>query len=489
MEKINTIVKSNIPPRDTNAVWLNTEDGSINVFDPQEGWKATAGGAGGMQEIKYEDLVSLRDAGKLVPGQQYRITDYVTKTGAVNSYVVSDEHPFDLIVTADSASTINENAKAINPTPESIVSIKYVETKYTNGMFIGLNVYQRMPEWDSTDHHGEKVYAWANVGSTIQDANWILDEHIEPIGAMYTPKEDYEAGERFLFEDVVSTGSLDIPTPADYFSSCNLHAWQIKYCLDNDTNRFDWALTARREVTKAIIEVAWGEYDSRGSRLAGYYFWYIKKDHGTWYIVHSDWAGINPDTSSAKLSNLTEEEWNVETSGLDTFSGLSDLQILMSIQKMVTYPSHERNCPLSYQSVAGEMEVIDYPSGKGVIYYMQDEYGNEAHFDFKNIKIDSGYVQEEFEPTEEYYHLFTDGTESGDTSLNGASHINRIIDGSQSSILKPSTLSDVWETIYNSENYALIGYNATAQAQIKDLSEALSALTDRVVALEQAANP
>lgn len=26
-----------------------------------------------------------------------------------------------------------------------------------------------------------------------------------------------------------------------YFADCNLEAWQLKYCLDNDTTRFDWA--------------------------------------------------------------------------------------------------------------------------------------------------------------------------------------------------------------------------------------------------------
>ena len=27
----------------------------------------------------------------------------------------------------------------------------------------------------------------------------------------------------------------------DYFKDCNLSAWKIWYCLDNDTDRFDWA--------------------------------------------------------------------------------------------------------------------------------------------------------------------------------------------------------------------------------------------------------
>jgi len=26
-----------------------------------------------------------------------------------------------------------------------------------------------------------------------------------------------------------------------YFSLCNLESWELKYCLDNDTDRFEWA--------------------------------------------------------------------------------------------------------------------------------------------------------------------------------------------------------------------------------------------------------
>ena len=62
-------------------------------------------------QIKYTDLKSLRDAGKLVPGQQYRITDYTCTTTQANTK--SAGHQFDIIVTADDESTLNEEARAI----------------------------------------------------------------------------------------------------------------------------------------------------------------------------------------------------------------------------------------------------------------------------------------------------------------------------------------------------------------------------------------
>ena len=61
-------------------------------------------------QITYADLKSLRDAGKLVPGTQYRITDYTCTTTQANTK--SAGHQFDIIVTADDESTLNEEARA-----------------------------------------------------------------------------------------------------------------------------------------------------------------------------------------------------------------------------------------------------------------------------------------------------------------------------------------------------------------------------------------
>ena len=61
--------------------------------------------------ITYTELKTLRDGGQLVPGQQYRITDYTCTTTAGGT--TSAGHQFDIIVTADDESTLNEVARAI----------------------------------------------------------------------------------------------------------------------------------------------------------------------------------------------------------------------------------------------------------------------------------------------------------------------------------------------------------------------------------------
>ena len=61
--------------------------------------------------ISYADLKALRDTAQLVPGQQYRITDYTCTTTQENTRAVG--HVFDVIVTADDESTLNEVARAV----------------------------------------------------------------------------------------------------------------------------------------------------------------------------------------------------------------------------------------------------------------------------------------------------------------------------------------------------------------------------------------
>lgn len=63
-----------------------------------------------LQKVTYDELKDLRYNGNLIPGQQYRIIDYVTTTTQENTQ--SAGHQFDIIVTADDEKTLNENARA-----------------------------------------------------------------------------------------------------------------------------------------------------------------------------------------------------------------------------------------------------------------------------------------------------------------------------------------------------------------------------------------
>ena len=77
------------------------------------------GGADLMINTTHADLLALVNNSGLVAGQQYRITDYVTTVsesvyaGDSSPFARSNNHAFDIIVTADSTNKLNENARAI----------------------------------------------------------------------------------------------------------------------------------------------------------------------------------------------------------------------------------------------------------------------------------------------------------------------------------------------------------------------------------------
>ena len=138
---IEKIVKSAYPPKRTEILWLDAKDNSLKSFT-SNGWVKITDYTN-TQKVTYSQLKDLRDKEKLIPGYYYRITDYQCTT--IQGNTKSAGHPFDIIVRADSVSTLNEEA-----------------------------------------------YAILHEGDT-------------------------------------------------YFASCNLSAWKIWYCLDNDTTRFAWA--------------------------------------------------------------------------------------------------------------------------------------------------------------------------------------------------------------------------------------------------------
>ena len=65
----------------------------------------------------YSELATLKSGNNLVPGQLYRITDYVTTTNGkcnnVSNDVRSMEHPFDIVLRAISSNKFSENARAL----------------------------------------------------------------------------------------------------------------------------------------------------------------------------------------------------------------------------------------------------------------------------------------------------------------------------------------------------------------------------------------
>lgn len=193
---------------------------------------AEGGGSGGENiiNITWQELKDLRDNGELVAGQQYRIIDYSASTTQVDTSVAG--HDFDIIVTANSNKNLSESAKAI--AKENIRDIIKVFSTEDDWSYL----YMRKEEKDD-----ENGYAWVYV---INSENVEISENknfvnIDDSDIIYTSVLSPKIG------DIVVMGGMDVEiveiesVDTNYFAFSNISSWELKYCLDNDIERFNWA--------------------------------------------------------------------------------------------------------------------------------------------------------------------------------------------------------------------------------------------------------
>lgn len=101
-----------VPSGSTIVEFVNREEFdqlASKVEDLEE--QIGSGSADMLVPITYAELKALRDAGELIPGMMYRITDFVTITTQPNTQ--SAGHQFDIVVTALDERTLSEEAMAM----------------------------------------------------------------------------------------------------------------------------------------------------------------------------------------------------------------------------------------------------------------------------------------------------------------------------------------------------------------------------------------
>lgn len=135
----------------------------------------------------------------------------------------------------------------------------------------------------------------------------------------------------------------------EYFAQCNLSAWKLWYSLDNDITRFAWAFP---KVIKVDCEMDATSY---------LYVRYPKCDTPTQYA----WAYIS---GSEGRDAYDKFEWSIEDTDL-IYTTTEEVTLGMALVMELT-----------------DVTVADINDcGKGVIYRMIDEFGNDCPYDFKNI--------------------------------------------------------------------------------------------------------
>lgn len=122
--------------------------------------------------ITWTDLYILRSQGKLIPGHQYRIMDYVTTTDQEDN-IRSAGNPFDIIVTADSTNVLNETARAVrNPNDDGYFDharleaweIKYCfDNDYTRFAWADMSDGKGVIYWMKDEYGNECPYDFKNI--------------------------------------------------------------------------------------------------------------------------------------------------------------------------------------------------------------------------------------------------------------------------------------------------------------------------------------
>lgn len=485
-------------------------------------------------EVTYDELVSLRDNSELIPGMQYRITDYVTTSAQINTK--SALHKFDVIVTADSEDVLNENARAcvstddpsyfykkyqkvksanwispmpsigdiqilytltsdeesdygsvhesaqiitelttredqygvlvpamLNPDPDeegnecyytycgtysmlsyqnSLVSVQYVindqdETVYKGddwkpedifveiGYTTGDNSAPVMYKTDYNDpdlieegpDHGDPfVYVGDFVLDGVTYNRWKKYEGVDYYPFDKNPVYVSETGYEILTQVIVEnnqfiitqeelnaaieeittvydkwqeyylegSGSGEGPSPCWHLTNHlvdaeidtiieykNLASWELKYCLDNDTNRFAWALDGQA-ITNLDSRYSNGNILTRHPNYDGDHTYDGVTYHYAWGTSEDEGDGDDEAFFYSQNETISDNE-TVYRPG----TGISQAEVI---------------------------------SGKGVIYYMKDEWNNEAPYDFKNI-IYSNENHLDFTFSNDTFNIFLDDSD------------------------------------------------------------------------------
>ena len=264
----------------------------------------------------YSELKTLRDNSQLIPGMQYRITDYITTTTQKGTQSANNQ--FDIIVTADSENALNENARAIQSKNneseyfgklENDFFIKWdIETEPNTGEdtlciyktdVSGLNPdsedfvvdYYGADYNDVFFYKGNYEYNGENfdVWQKCENGDYNIENNIHyylttPIVENGQIKPElYDTNTQLFNEPFIAEYNLTINN-INYFSNSNLNAWELKYSLDNDTDRFAWADT---ENGKGVIYYMKDEYGNE----CPYDFKNIQFERTAyWFSKHQDWC-------------------------------------------------------------------------------------------------------------------------------------------------------------------------------------------------------
>lgn len=324
-----------------------------------------------MIKVTWSELVSLRNNAQLIPGCFYRITDYECTTTQADT--LSGGHPFDIIVLALTNNSLSEEARACLHSPDDnyfqnivqkVISASWNEgvkledveilaymnngepsygqelpgTSPSSSLHESAGVITQLTTFKNED--GLDVPAMFNPapdGDSTHDCYYIYDGTFTIDDIVYDKWHQHNVNNDGFVDDYYLTRNLVTATILKtYIPKCNMNAWKLKYSLDNNKLRYAWAHSMSINLEQNGRYYRNPKYDENG--------------HWAWSFPGNETDVAYTDPNPVVGGTLYEG---------------------------------------TYSSTASTNEDritdVDSSEGKGVIYYMKDEYGNECPYDFKNI--------------------------------------------------------------------------------------------------------
>ena len=339
------------------------------------------------KEVTYEELINLIDTCSLVKGRRYRIIDYVTKTTQVDT--TSAEKPFDIVVTALSHNLLDENAKVCHP--------KGIRKTYGGSLINGTLGNGIIKSASATPYNWREFELPLNIKTVIHDYE---RENENSIQSNYiVVKDGYTVN--------ASTGSLNVKIAP---KTNSVRVVGVEIC---DSNNRDKIIDCDYHIS---------DITTSDTNFIGRYYVSVPSD-GSYFVRI---VFIKPESDSSAV--------NVE---IVNYSGHYFNENDLS-KWVIKYDVHNDNNKYLW---------ADTENGKGVIYYMKDEFDNECPYDFKNIKfkrtkqwVDDNNLREpndelKFSETEKYFYTF-DWNGTDDSLCKGTykceqNKIERLLSGKQ----------------------------------------------------------
>lgn len=377
-----------------------------------------------LTQITYSELKELRDTKKLIPGMQYQITDYECTTTWVDTR--SAGHKFDIIVTADSEDTLNENARATYHYDEG----EAYSYRFKDGVTVdNVKILYKVTDDADSAYGVPQDETEDDASSVISRLSTCLDAYGYSQPALFNPDPDndghdcfYVYSGQFSITKWVNTNITAFYTLSDdsevvYTGSYHPEDIFVELAIVDGTPRLykndlsdpdyvqegtdyeDWFNYVDDYTLDGTTYNRWQKFEGSGSSSGFYILTNIIVVNNQFTITQQELTdGIQEQT----VIYDKWQEYDIDTEKYTQYFYLTE-NLVES-----TGESHEILVPDGYFMSSGLIPIHNLTgwrlqyclnndtdrfswantnSGKGVIYWLKDENGNECFYDFKNIQF------------------------------------------------------------------------------------------------------